>query len=169
MSGVKEENVLKIAVVSDSHGNLYSLDKALSELGEFDMIVHLGDHFNDIVKVNEKYKKPIEYICGNNDYGKDVKYEKVIEVNGKRLLLVHGHRYDVYYNILKLYLKALEENVDVVLFGHTHVQKVDREGEVLFLNPGSTSRPRDGMPGAALLEIKDDGEVEVRTIRFNIE
>lgn len=33
---------------------------------------------------------------------------------------------------------------DVVILGHTHVPMVERAGDVMVLNPGSPSQPRDG-------------------------
>jgi putative phosphoesterase len=157
---------MRIAVVSDSHRNLYMLDNAIKSAGNVDLIVHLGDCVRDIIKVNEKYKKPVEYVFGNNDFGISPVYEKVLIKNGIRILLTHGHRYNLYYGVEDLYSKALEVEAQVVLYGHTHIQNVERIGDILFLNPGSVSLPRDGKPGFAILTINKKGEVDVELLRL---
>lgn len=159
---------MRIGVVSDSHGELYMLDKALSLMKNIDLIIHLGDHYKDIIKVNEKYKKGIEYIVGNNDFKGSAEYEKTIVIAGKRIFMTHGHKYNVSYGIDRLYYKGLEENADIVLYGHTHIQHIERSSNTLFLNPGSTSRPRDSKPGCAVVVIDDRGEIGIEPIRFGI-
>ncbi|EYE87831.1 ser/threonine protein phosphatase [Fervidicella metallireducens AeB] len=157
---------MRIAVVSDSHGNLLMLEKALSMCGAVDMIIHLGDYYKDILKVSSNYKGQIEYVLGNNDYGNDVGYEKIITVNGKRIFMTHGHRYGVYNGLDSLYFKALELKADVILYGHSHIQRKDETPNMIFLNPGSVSLPRDHAPGCAVIEISDKGNIEVKLIRL---
>ena len=157
---------MRIAVVSDSHRNLYMLDKALTDAGNVDSIIHLGDGVRDLIKVNEKFKLPVEYVYGNNDFGISPVYEKVIIKNGIRILLTHGHRYNLYYGVEDLYSKALQVEAQVVLYGHTHIQNVERIGDILFLNPGSVSLPRDAKPGFAVLTINKKGEVDVELLRL---
>lgn len=157
---------MRIGVVSDSHGNLYSLDKTLSLMGDLDMIIHLGDNYKDIIKINDKYKKQIEYVTGNNDYSSQPIYEKTITAADKRIFMTHGHKYGVYYDLSRLSFKAQEEKADVVLYGHTHVQSREDYNGVIFLNPGSTYIPRDNKPGGLLLRI-DEGKVECNFIGLN--
>lgn len=159
---------MRIGIVSDSHSNLYMLDKALSSMGKLDRIIHLGDHYQDIIKINEKYKLNIDYVQGNNDYMKEPIMEKSLEVAGNRIFMTHGHRYQVYYGIDRLYFKALECEANIVLYGHTHVQNMIEHRGILFINPGSVSLPRDGKPGCGVIEIDDGGEIEVKLIRLEI-
>ncbi len=157
---------MRIGVVSDSHGNLYMLDKAIASMGELDMIIHLGDNYKDMIKINQKYNKPIEYVAGNNDFiASGVKRDKVLLIEGKRIFITHGHKYGVYNSLNDIYFKGLEENADIVLFGHTHKQCVERQGEMILLNPGSTSLPRDSAPGCAVLDIKND-DIDVQLMRI---
>lgn len=158
---------MRIGVVADSHGTLYRLDRTLSLMGELDMIIHLGDYYKDIIKVNEKYKKDIIYIRGNNDYNQEVPLDKVIDVEGKRIFLTHGHNYSVYYDLFKLQLKAQEENADIALYGHTHRQSREDYNGVMYLNPGSTSCPRDNRPGGLILTIDND-LIEANFIRLDV-
>lgn len=157
---------MRIGIVSDSHKNLYMLDKAISQMGKVDMLIHLGDDYRDIIKVNEKHNLEIHYVIGNNDYSSEPIDDKLVEVHGKRIYITHGHRYDVYYGVDKLYFKAIELNADIILYGHTHKQRVDWHGERVFLNPGSVSLPRDAAPGYAVIEVDELGKFEIKTFRF---
>ena len=148
---------MKIAIVSDSHGDLYTLDKVIEPLKDIEAIIHLGDHFEDILTLNKKYNKKLIYVAGNNDWdeGKEELKEKTIDINGFRIFLTHGHRYGVYYGIDKLYYRAKEKNADIVLFGHTHRQMLHSEDNITFFNPGSISYPRDMKKGYGILEINN--------------
>lgn len=147
---------MRIGVVADSHGNLFILDKLLTQMGELDMIIHLGDHYRDIVKINDKYKNKIEYVNGNNDSKGDAEAEKVLNLGGKRIFITHGDKYNVYYGIDRLYYKAQEVEADAVLFGHTHKRSREDFGGIMFLNPGSPSSPRDRKAGGLILTIENN-------------
>lgn len=148
---------MNIAIVSDSHGDLYMLDKAIESLDNIDKIIHLGDHYEDIIKLNEKYNKDIIYVAGNNDWDKgetDLK-EKLINVEGINIFITHGHRYKVNFELDSLYYKGKEVNANIVLFGHTHKQFYNIEDNIAFFNPGSIAYPRDIGRGFGLLEINN--------------
>lgn len=150
---------MRIGVVSDSHGDLYMLEKAIAKMGEVECIIHLGDHYRDMIKVNNKFNNVIHYVPGNNDYIGNGSGDKLLALNGKRLFVTHGHKYGVYFGLMNLAFKAEEEKADIVLFGHTHVYSVDYERNVFYLNPGSVSRPRDKFPSAAVLVIDNKGDI----------
>lgn len=162
-----EEVGLRLGIVSDSHGDLYMLEKAIGLMGKVDMLIHLGDHYKDIIRVNSKYNYEVHYVPGNNDYLSDGKSEKTIEVMGKRLFLTHGHRYNVNLGIMNLSYKAEELGADIVLFGHTHRYTLEYSANIFLLNPGSVSRPRDRFPSAAVLIINDNGDTYAEKINLN--
>ncbi len=51
----------------------------------------------------------------------------------------------------------------MVFYGHTHRPVVDDNGNILAVNPGSLSYPRQEgrKPSYALMEIDEEGKVEV--------
>lgn len=155
---------MRIGVVSDSHGNLYMLDKAIKLMGDIDVLIHLGDHSKDAINVNKKYSYELVYVAGNNDYAKPEDAERMVVIGGKRIFLTHGHRYSVALGLLQLGYKATELGAEIVLFGHTHRYLVDNNNGVFYLNPGSVSRPRDQHSSAAVLTISDDGTVTARKL-----
>lgn len=73
-----------------------------------------------------------------------------VEVDGKRLLLVHGspRKMNEYLfedrPISSFQRIADASNADVIVFGHTHRPYTKRVGDVLFVNAGSVGKPKDG-------------------------
>ena len=50
--------------------------------------------------------------------------------------------------------EARENKCDILVYGHTHVKKLEKKDNLIILNPGSPSRPRDYAPSFAILEDK---------------
>ncbi|KRQ86146.1 hypothetical protein ABG79_02098 [Caloramator mitchellensis] len=157
---------MRIGIVSDTHKNLFMLDKAIKLMGDIDLLIHLGDCKEDLIKINTKYNLDYEAVLGNNDFLREGESEKLIVLKGKKILLTHGHKYNVYFGLDRLYYRAAELEADVVLYGHTHVQHIEWINNILFINPGSTSLPRDRNPGCIKMTILDNGEVDIEPIRF---
>jgi hypothetical protein len=47
--------------------------------------------------------------------------------------------------------KGVEEQYDIIMFGHTHVALHEQFDKLLLLNPGSCSRPRNLLPPTYLI------------------
>ena len=159
---------MKILVISDTHGDINKAEEAIRLNKEIGLIIHLGDYFRDAQKLSSIFPNiPIEYIYGNSDFMiNDVPAEKLLEINGKRIFITHGHRYSVKWDYDKLYRKAEEMNADILLFGHTHIPDLVEKGRLYVVNPGSTSDPReDSDESYAIIEI-EDGKVEPKLCHF---
>ncbi|MDO8686142.1 MAG: metallophosphoesterase [Clostridiales bacterium] len=155
---------MKILVISDTHGDVDKAEKVIRKMKGLNLIIHLGDYFRDAQKLSSMFPEiPIEYIYGNSDFMiEDVPAEKMLEYNGKRIFITHGHRYSVKWDYEKLYKKAEEMNADIILFGHTHVAEMVPKDGFLLLNPGSISDPRnDSNESYAIIEI-DEGKLKPR-------
>ncbi len=124
-------------VISDSHGNVSALE-GLSQIMKYsDYIVHLGDYQRDIKLFSRDYGDRIYSVKGNCDLGHD---EQVIEVEDVKVLLTHGNAYGVKSGLTNLSLRAKELNVDLVLYGHTHLANIEVSDGITYVNPGTTSR-----------------------------
>lgn len=136
-----EEVIMKILIFSDSHNNAYRIESALLDNKDADLIIHLGDGISDIMSIRAAYPLyQYEYVLGNCDYSNGVPPEKLLEIEGKKLFITHGHEYAG--NQSKLIKKAIFHKADIVLSGHTHKpQQTTRQG-ILFLNPGCVSKPK---------------------------
>lgn len=145
---------MKIGVISDTHGDLVSAEKAIRLMGNIDMLIHAGDTFRDAMLIKEKTGIEVIAVKGNTDFDCEADIEKVISIGKKRIFLTHGHAYNVKFTLDRLYYKALETNSDIVIFGHSHMQTLVNEKDITFLNPGSVSRPRGGKkPSYAIIDV----------------
>lgn len=150
---------MKILVLSDTHGDIDKAEEAIRSNSDVDLIIHLGDYFRDAQKLASMFPHiAVEYIYGNSDFMiENVQAERLIECCGKKIFLTHGHRYSVKMGYDKLYKKAEELGVDVLLFGHTHISDIVKRGNCYILNPGSISEPRNNMyESYAIIKIEND-------------
>jgi predicted phosphodiesterase len=54
----------------------------------------------------------------------------------------------------------------VILYGHTHVQKMLSQKGKWIINPGSISRPRDGYPSYVAMKTDGNGGFEFEAKRL---
>ena len=59
-------------------------------------------------------------------------------------MVTHGHLFNVKSGLMKLRYKALEQNANIVCFGHSHILGIEKVDDILFINPGSIRFPREG-------------------------
>lgn len=156
---------MKIAVVSDTHGNLGLAVKALDRFGLFDLIIHLGDTSEDAEIIETAIGQELVKIRGNCDLS--WKYPKSANpvLAGKRFFITHGDLFQVKSGLSKIYQKARREKADVVLFGHTHSALVEEIDGILFMNPG-TLKKQARMPSMGILVI-EAGSVRAEIVDLN--
>ena len=145
---------LRIFVLADSHDHLPENLEALAD--DVDEIWHLGDLCAPSLLVRlESVGPPVTLVRGNCDTNAEWPLVVDLERNGVRCRLVH------------IPPARPPENVDVLLHGHTHVPRDERQNGVLFLNPGCVTRPDKGAPPSiATLEITAAGKVRWRVTRL---
>lgn len=118
---------MKIIFFSDLHNDIKVLENLLEK--EQGVFYCLGDS-----KLSEdqldKYK--INSVLGNCD-NIDLPLELVLNIDDKKILLVHGHKFNVKYNLNNLYFYSKSMDCDYVIYGHTHIQSKDDN----LYNPGS--------------------------------
>jgi len=156
---------MRIGVISDTHRIVSSIDRLENEIKGLDVLIHLGDNVEDIAIIQEFYNGKIINVRGNCDFSTSVPGDIVEEICGKNIFITHGHRYSVKENLSKLRHKALETGSNIVLYGHTHIAKIDFEEGIWYINPGSSSLPRDGAPSYAIISIEKEC-IEPNIIRF---
>ena len=151
---------MMILVLSDSHGNIGNMVQAVEQTSP-DMILHLGDCWQDAVKLHERYPDiPMHHVPGNCDFRPDEDTERILSLHGFRILLCHGHTYRVKQSLLLAGYAAEQENLDLFLFGHTHIPLVDKRGKTWFLNPGSIGKGPQPTYGTIVIE---DGKLDPHT------
>ncbi len=139
------ENIL---VLSDIHGGVSFAKKALEMHPECKTVIFLGDgarHIGALEK--EAPEKTFFAVMGNCDTFLDgvPEREAVLEMEGHRIFICHGHTCMVKYGKGALLNAAKKKECDIALFGHTHIayEKYDSESGIYMFNPGSIGAPRD--------------------------
>ena len=157
--------MLRILIMSDSHGRNENVELAIAqvreEIGEFQMLIHLGD-VGDAREIESLAGVPCYIVRGNADYDAKLLNANVIEAGGHRIFATHGHLYQVDMRLDLLRFAALENDCDIAMYGHTHVPYLEEDpDDVTILNPGSISKPRqaDHRYTYMVMEIDDEDEV----------
>ncbi|MCR4739713.1 MAG: metallophosphoesterase [Lachnospiraceae bacterium] len=152
----------KIVIVSDTHRQNELLYRLLELLKPIDMLIHCGDIEGDNEGMIRRAECPVHMVAGNNDYGNMYPSLDVFEIEGHRVLLTHGHRYSIYRTLDPLYYLALENQAEIVMFGHLHVPVMEKKYGITILNPGSLTYPRQAnrLPSYIMMTVKDNGSVE---------
>ena len=157
--------MLRILIMSDSHGRNENVELAIAqvreEIGEFQMLIHLGD-VGDAREIESLAGVPCYIVRGNTEYDAKLLNANVIEAGGHRIFATHGHLYQVDMRLDLLRFAALENDCDIAMYGHTHVPYLEEDpDDVTILNPGSISKPRqaDHRYTYMVMEIDDEDEV----------
>lgn len=146
---------MQITVVSDTHNNGKSLEKILELSKKSDVIFHLGDNLKDAEYLEKNFHGKVYKVKGNCDYENYGVDEEIVDIEGKRFFLTHGHKYNVNYGLNKIYFRGLELKADCILYGHTHRKLLVNEEEVYIFNPGSISLPRDNSASIGYIKIEN--------------
>ncbi len=157
---------MRILVVSDSHNMVLNTQmEKINTYGSFDMLVHCGDKYKDADKFASKLN--INNVCrvpGNCDIApNDLPLILTEIIEGKKIIITHGHLHGVKSGIDRLKEYAEEVNADIVLYGHTHCAHNEIINNILFFNPGSTISPKCGEESFGIIEILN-GKIDSKII-----
>jgi len=154
-------------VVSDTHGALLnSIIDVLKKEQNVDMLIHCGDKFKDAeLLAKELNIQTLHRVPGNCDYDTKNKTLLPLEIEGKYVLVTHGHLFHVKDGLEKLKHYAEENHADIVIFGHTHRSLNQWDNNILYFNPGSTILPKEGRSSYGIIKI-NNGEVESQIIEL---
>lgn len=152
---------MKVLVVSDTHGMDENLELVMQREMPFDILVHCGDVEGRDEYLQAELECPGYFVAGNCDYDSDLPSEEVFSLGDHRVLVTHGHYYNVSRDLGRLMDAARSRDCDVVLFGHIHVPVEEELDGMLIINPGSLNFPRqqNGRPSYAVLQLKKDRSI----------
>lgn len=189
---------MRIGVVSDVHCNIEGLERAVELMGAVDELLCLGDSIFEYRFSNEVVRflrdRGAHTILGNHEhvfYGAqgvraraaeaidaelmdwlaDQPYRRALDLDGRRVLMVHSTPWEPYGNYVTRSSADLqrfgEVDADVVVYGHTHQQLVEQVGSVLVVNPGSSGDGRDHRNDRQLsFAVIDTDDLDVRITDF---
>ena len=131
---------MTILVFSDSHSSLRFMRMCIEAVRP-DVMIHLGDYFDDGEAMKEEYPGIRLYqVPGNCDRYRcapDVPQTLCYCIGGVKLYMTHGHLHGVKSGIYRLLLDARRQNAQAALYGHTHEADCHLEEGLWVLNPGS--------------------------------
>jgi len=162
---------MKIGIVSDTHGSMKRWRDGWVVLQGTDIIIHCGDIFNHgsgnplpegyapkelAVELND-LPVPFHVVRGNCDSDVDqlvLRYPLsspylFCRFDDISIAATHGHLYDDE----RWAVLAARWKVSLLLSGHTHRSRIEKKDDVIFVNPGSPSLPRD-FPSVAVLDTR---------------
>ena len=129
---------MRIGVVSDTHLTSFAQvpDRILLALAEVDLIIHAGDFVARDVLDGLKRLGEVKAVRGNMDSEelKRILPEKeLLWIEGKRIGITHGSGspYGIDDRVGRMF-----EDVDVIVFGHSHQSQNEIKKGILFFNPG---------------------------------
>lgn len=151
---------MKLLIASDIHGSAYYCEKLINAIKEEkpDKLILLGDILyhgprNDLPKGYFPKKviemlNPLKDIILCNRGNCDAEVDQMVlefpimadynclDINNRKMYFTHGH----VYNDKKL---PPVNKGDVVVLGHTHIPRCEIVNDVLIVNPGSVSIPKE--------------------------
>lgn len=151
---------MKVLIVSDTHRKNENYLKVLEKTAPLDMVVHCGDIEGSEYLIAESAGCPVQMVVGNNDFFSQLPREKEFYIGKYKVWLTHGHHYYVYMNNEIIKEEARMRGADIVMYGHTHKPVVDVGADVIAINPGSLTYPRqDGKrPSYVIMDLDRNGE-----------
>lgn len=152
---------MKYLIISDIHGSTTALKRVLEYFDKWhcDNILLLGDILyhgprndlpegyapKEVAAILNNISDKILAVRGNCEAEVDqmvlnfpcmAEYAWVVD-NGIRIFMTHGH----HFNPDKL---PPIGNIDVFMYGHTHLYQIEKKDNIMLYNPGSISIPKGG-------------------------
>lgn len=124
---------MTLLLTSDVHGDTDRLRRLIEKYPNVDLHIDAGD----LCLRNQTWHHRFSTVKGNNDFGSNEPLMRLIEIGKLKVMVAHGHIEHVKFGLDRLKLKAKAQNADICVFGHTHRRYLDRQEDILFINPGS--------------------------------
>jgi putative phosphoesterase len=139
---------MTLGVISDTHVNprggrrmpMEALD--LFERFRVGLIIHLGDINCEDVLYQLADVAPLIAVAGNNDnpfLQRQLPQQVTFTVGRFTVGAIHGHQG---ISARQTAIQTFGGKVDLCLYGHSHVPKIERIEETVFFNPGSATERR---------------------------
>ena len=151
---------MKILIVSDTHRRNENYFQVIEKLGKLDLVIHCGDAEGSEYAISESVDCETLIVMGNNDFFSKLPREIETTIGKYKVWITHGHNYYVSMNSEIIKEEAMRRGVDIVFYGHSHRPVVEMEKNIIAVNPGSLSYPRQEgkRPSYVVMDIDREGE-----------
>ena len=155
---------MKILIVSDTHRDNRNFMKVMEREENVDMLIHCGDIEGSEYLYEQAIDGDVHMVSGNNDFFSSLPDEEEFDIGRYRVLLTHGHTYRVSMGNEILKSEAVSRGAHIVIYGHTHRPVIEYDKDIIAINPGSLTYPRqDGRhPTYIVMMIDDQGEASFK-------
>jgi len=147
--------VVKICLISDSHGNRLKVENLLLN-NKFDYVFFMGDGLKDFENIEEIIN--LKKVSGNCDFFSFEAITQFTNVEGFKIMQTHGHEFRAKLTPFLMLEKAKNNYCDIVCFGHTHKQMSEKIEGILFINPGAF---KNGEYAVLILQKNEEPKVEL--------
>lgn len=159
---------MKIGVISDTHipVNADTIPKKVLEaFKSVDMVIHAGDLVDlSVIDILRHACKEVIAVAGNMDSQKvktKLPEKQIITVGNCKIGITHGYGHP--NSLIELTAKIFKnDNVNIIIFGHSHAAINEKKGNILYFNPGSpTDKVFAAYNSYGILEINDKIEGKI--------
>ncbi|MCX5766179.1 MAG: metallophosphoesterase family protein [Gemmatimonadetes bacterium] len=149
-----------IGLISDTHGLLRP--EVYEALAGVELILHAGDVCSDTILDELSLIAPVRAVYGNCDdpWTPGLSQQLELELGGLRIHVSHGHE----LGRPKPAALAAAYDADVIVYGHTHVQLIERVGKQLVINPGAAGPKRFALPATVARLTIVDGRADAELL-----
>jgi len=163
---------MKVGLISDTHLSSGVMPQAIMDAFQgVDLILHAGDVVTLPMLRHLEAIAPVTAVQGNMDMLGVRLYlpvKTVIEAEGHQIGLIHGHGVPNPNQVLAspldlsvmhdyLLSEFQDEQVDCIVYGHTHQAHLGSYQGVLIINPGSATRGSGGQATLGALTVGREG------------
>lgn len=145
-------------ILSDSHGAREPLNYIRNMHDDADIVIHCGD-----ICLPKQFSEGFIQVAGNCDDPAKYPLADLIEAEGHRILITHGHAFFSGRNVNEdaLVRFAKRNECDILCFGHSHIYCDKQVDGVRLLNPGSISGNRDLTPPSYMVVKLEENTIDV--------
>lgn len=150
---------MNIGLISDTHNQLSEdINRIFKDV---DIILHAGDIGYSLILESLSKIAPVEGVYGNTDLytvSSILPSQLNLNLGGLNIFIKHDIG-DI--NFYHAKLKSIKKDLmpDIIIFGHTHKPFFKKIQRTYFINPGSASKSRGGIPCSVMRLIISEGKL----------
>jgi len=133
---------LRIGVLADTHATSFEEvpQKIVAALSTVDLIIHAGDFTTTETLNGLKQLGEVKAVQGNMDSSEiksTLPVKEIIEAKNKRIGIIHGSGPP--WGIEQRVREMFDQQVDIIVYGHSHEPQNKVIDGILFFNPGKAT------------------------------
>lgn len=158
---------MEVVVLSDTHAkDLADLpERILEDLKKAELIIHAGDYTSKNLLDQLRELGDLKGVHGNMDCDeikRELPDKDIFEISGFKIGITHPSEGGSPVGLKSRAESKLGEDLDLIIYGHSHKPVNDKERNTIYFNPGSAT---GAFPARyktyGILRIEDEIEVEI--------